>query len=83
MGEFYQELISTSANPNLLAENIFNLYNDPKLKFYYADRYSKTIHGMVPKNEGSTTYEGEKFQSHGFSYNTMSDRIEQAAKRYA
>lgn len=47
-GEYYKELVSTSANPNLLGEEIHNLYVDPKLKFWCSDKLAKTVYDMNP-----------------------------------
>lgn len=47
-GEYYKELVSTSANPNLLGEEIHNMYVDPKLKFWCSDKLAKTVYDMVP-----------------------------------
>lgn len=55
LGEAQHELVSTAANPLKLSDELFELYSDPKLKFYIADRYSKSVHGMIPSVESQNS----------------------------
>jgi hypothetical protein len=38
-GEPYHELVSTAANKLKLSDEIYDLYADPKLRFYFSERY--------------------------------------------
>lgn len=82
MNEIYKELVSTSANPNLLAECMHNLYVDPKLKYWYADKYASTVYNLVPSvaNEESLTHEGNTFTRHGFTNETIANKVLNASK---
>ncbi len=44
LGEAYHELVSTAANPYKLADEIFDIYNDPKLRYHFSERYANVVH---------------------------------------
>lgn len=48
LGDAQHELVSTAANPLKLSDELYDIYSDPKLRFYLADRYQNTIHSMIP-----------------------------------
>ncbi|EGR28294.1 lipid a-disaccharide synthase, putative [Ichthyophthirius multifiliis] len=88
-GEAYHELISTAANPYKLADEIFDIYNDSKLRYHFADRYANVIHEMIPKNLTSSSASTElmnlgkvEIEERGYSYNIMSNKVLKAARAY-
>lgn len=80
--EIYKELISTSANPNLLGEELYNMYKDPKYKFWCATKYASTVYQQVPlaAGEDSIQHEGTTFTRHSFSYETIARKVLDSAK---
>ena len=48
-GEAYQELLNGGNNPTKISEELYNHFADPKLRYYYADRYQNALFKMVPQ----------------------------------
>lgn len=77
-GETFQELVSTSATPYLIAQNMFTLRKDKEMRKYLVNKMKDNLYSLVPmlySKDNNLTYKNLEFQKHTFTLDAISEKI--------